>query len=161
MRIVLLAAASLAAFACSKTSDTASTPASSTPAMADGAQSNAGAAAATPTPTAPSAMANMPAADAKPADAPLAETPDKFTFHVLPGTKEEKVVLPAKGGASWTPDKPSSEFYTLKDTSPAKLADGSDVQVFTFAMLKSGNAAVTFTKSGGAKDARTVNFMIH
>jgi hypothetical protein len=86
-------------------------------------------------------------------------------FHVLQGTKEEMVVLPA--GGVWTPDKPSSDNYSLKDSQTAKLADGTDVEVFTFEMLKPSTSTVVFTKratsnpADKAEDTRTVMFMIH
>jgi UDP-N-acetylglucosamine 2-epimerase len=104
-------------------------------------------------------MAASAAADA----GPLTLTPDNHMFHVLQGTKEVKVVLPATG--AWTPDKPSSDLYSLADSTKAKLADGTDVEVFRFLMQKSGNATIVFTKSAGpadkAAETRTIMFMIH
>lgn len=94
---------------------------------------------------------------------PLQITPDSHMFHVLQGTKEVKVVLPATG--AWTPDKPSSDLYSLADSTKARLADGTDVEVFRFLMQKSGNATIVFTKPAGpadkAPETRTVMFMIH
>ena len=159
MRILILAAASaLAIAACSKPADTAATGENSiAPPAADAAGAMAG-----------HDMANMPADSAMPAadDAALTETPDNFMFHVLQGTKIEKVVLPAADGATWTPDKPNSDLYTLQDTTTTKLADGTDAQVFTFEMLKPGNATLVFSKHAAdkpdaAEASRTVNFMIH
>ena len=116
MRTILLVGLSLLALAaCSKPADTAAAPAPATPAAAapaapaDSMASKPG--------MDPASMAASAAADA----GPLSLTPDNHMFHVLQGTKEEKVVLPAAGGP-WTPDMPSSDLYTLADSTKARLA---------------------------------------
>jgi hypothetical protein len=166
MRFILLAAASaLTLAACNKPTEAPATPAPAAPE------------AAAPMAAAPAAdaghdMSNMPGMDANAMAAsaagdagPLQLTPDNHMFHVLPGTKEEKVVLPASG--VWTPDKPSTDDYSLKDSANAKLADGTDVVVFTFLMQKPSTTTVVFTKratsnpADKAEDTRTVMFMIH
>lgn len=159
MRIIVLAASALALASCNKPADTAAPAAPATPAaapmaaaphdMSHGSDMDA------------SAMMAAAAVDA----GPLAITPDNHTFHVLQGTKEEKVVLPADG--VWTPDKPSSDLYSLADSTSAKLADGTEVTVFRFLMQKPGNATVVFQKrattnpADEVKETRTVMFMIH
>ena len=156
--IVLAALAVLALSACSKPAETAAATAPASPP-----------AGASPVPAADS-MAKMPGMDAAAmagaaaADAgPLQITPDNHMFHVLQGVKEVKVVLPATG--AWAPDKPSSDLYSLADSTKATLADGSAVEVFRFMMQKSGNATIVFTKPAGpadkAAETRTVMFMIH
>jgi hypothetical protein len=163
MRFVLLAAVSaLGLAACNKPADTAA-PASAVPAASPPASPPADQAASVPHAMDTASMAASAAADA----GPLQVTPDNHMFHVLQGIKEEKVVLPVGTGDVWTPDKPTSDLYTLKDSQPAKLADGTDVMVYTFSMLKPGNATVVFTKhasgnpTGDPSDTRTVMFMIH
>jgi len=171
MRFALIAAVSfLALAACNKPADTTAaapaaptTPAAApdaapvTPAAAPSASADASHA------TDPAAMAAVAAADS----GPLQLTPDNHMFHVLQGIKEEKVVLPAGKGGVWTPDKPSSDSYSLKDSQKAKLADGTDVVVFTFLMQKPSTSTVVFTKHATsnpgdkADDTRTVMFMIH
>ena len=166
MRTTLLGAVSLlgalsplALTACSKPAETTVAPAPGVPAAATPA-APAAATASTPGMDA-AAMAAVAASDA----GPLALTPDNHMFHVLQGTKEEKVVLPATGGV-WTPDKPSSDLYSLADSTKTKLADGTEVVVFRFLMQKPGNATVVFTRPASsaadkAGETRTVMFMIH
>jgi hypothetical protein len=164
MRFAFIAAVSvLALAACNKAADTAAAPAA--PAAPDAAPA-APMASAMASGDASHAMDAASMAAAAEADAgPLQLTPDNHMFHVMQGTKEEKVVLPA--GGVWTPDKPSTDNYSFKDSQKAKLADGADVEVFTFEMLKPSTSTVVFTKtatgkpSDKAEDTRTVMFMIH
>ena len=155
MRFAIIAAVSILALtACSKPADLAPAPKTATSAP----PAPAGVAIASPPGMDAAAMAASAAADA----GPMAITPDNYMFHVLQGTKEAKVILPASGGV-WTPDKPSSDLYRLADTTKAKLADGTEVVVYRFIMQKPGNATVAFTRPAAnkARETRTVMFMIH